>query len=436
MQAHELANLFPMMTAGEHAELLKDMRDNGYDQTAPIVIYEGKILDGRNRWKAAQELGIKPVTVQYDGKDPLGFVIRHNLTRRHLNESQRAVVAGRLANMRHGGDRKNQVANLPLDNQRYTCPYCNQDYYGKGGHICKQVPVYISQSQAAEMLNVSDRTIRTVKAVERQAPELIQEIEKGNLNAHQAQQIAKLPEPQRAVVLPRVVSGKSVSTAVREAKKEEEEERTAAIVVPANTTERYKIYHCGVAELMNHVAPNSIDWIITDPPYPREFLETYAELAKFAKYALKDGGSLLAMAGQSYLPDIYAMLGAELTYHWTLAYTTAGGQSPQIWPRKVNTFWKPVLWYTKGAYQGDWIGDVAKSNVNDNDKNYHHWGQSESGFYNLCEKFVKRGDTVCDPFLGGGTTAVIALELGTFFVGCDINQSEVDKTLRRIQDGS
>lgn len=409
MQYHNLANLFPMMTESERAALVDDMRQNGYDQTAPVVVYEGKILDGRNRWEASKKLGIDAPTIDYDGDDPLGYVIRHNLTRRHLNESQRAVVASKLTTMKHGGDRKNQAANLPLDNR-------------------------VSQSKAAEMLNVGDRTIRTVKAVERQAPELIQEIESGNLNAHQAQQIAKLPETQRAVVLPRVVGGESVKSALREVKLENEQEKLAAISLPKNITDRYKIYHCGVAELVDKVEPNSIDWIITDPPYPREFLNTYADLAKFAKHALKDGGSLLAMAGQSYLPDIYAMLGDELTYHWTLAYTTAGGQSPQIWPRKINTFWKPVLWYTKGEYTGKWIGDVAKSEVNDNDKNFHHWGQSESGFYSLSSKFVKRGDTVCDPFLGGGTTAVVTLELGACFVGCDIDQLEVEKTLRRIKN--
>ena len=118
MQAHELANLFPMMTESERAALVDDMRQNGYDQTSPVVIYEGKILDGRNRWTAAQSLRIDPPTVQYDGDDPLAFVIRHNLTRRHLNESQRAVVAGRLANMtrvdvvKMGGHARQQTANL------------------------------------------------------------------------------------------------------------------------------------------------------------------------------------------------------------------------------------------------------------------------------------------------------------------------------------
>ena len=51
----------------------------------------------------------------------------------------------------------------------------------------------------------------------------------------------------------------------------------------------------------------------------------------------------------------------------------------QVFPRKVNTFWKPLLWFTKGDYTREWIGDVCKSQTNDNDKRFHQWGQSLSG---------------------------------------------------------
>ena len=93
---HPIADIFPMMTESERVALVDDMRQNGYDQTTPIVMYEGKILDGRNRWEAAQGLGINPPTVQYEGDDPLGFVIRHNLTRRHLSEAPRRRHQGML----------------------------------------------------------------------------------------------------------------------------------------------------------------------------------------------------------------------------------------------------------------------------------------------------------------------------------------------------
>jgi hypothetical protein len=57
----------------------------------------------------------------------------------------------------------------------------------------------------------------------------------------------------------------------------------------------------------------------------------------------------------------------------------------------VNTFWKPVLWFVKGEYDAKWIGDVAKSDPNDNDKSLHVWGQSVLGMVSLTERFEMEG---------------------------------------------
>jgi hypothetical protein len=79
---------------------------------------------------------------EYKGSDPLQYVISLNLKRRHLNESQRAVVASRLANMEAHRPSENKSANLRT-----------------------------SQDQASKMLNVSPRTIQTIKRIEREAPQ-------------------------------------------------------------------------------------------------------------------------------------------------------------------------------------------------------------------------------------------------------------------------
>jgi len=189
---------------------------------------------------------------------------------------------------------------------------------------------------------------------------------------------------------------------------------------------------CPVADLTEHVEPGSVDVFITDPPYPAEFLPTYGDLSRTAAVLLKPGGLCVAMAGQSYLPDIHAQLGDALTYHWTISYLTPGGQAVQLWDRNVNTFWKPVLVYANGGYEGDWFGDVAKSDVNDNDKEHHHWGQSESGMADLIRRVSVPGALVCDPFLGGGTTAVVAAQLGRRVIGSDIDPDTLEVARRRF----
>jgi hypothetical protein len=220
-----------------------------------------------------------------------------------------------------------------------------------------------------------------------------------------------------------------------EEKRRQEELRRQRYAEAVRKSEHCNIYHCSVAQLSEHVEPESVDCIITDPPYPYRFLDVYSDLAQFADYALKPGSSLVVMTGQSYLPEVMQRLASTgLKYQWLCAYLTPGGQSPQMWERKVNTFWKPILWFVKGNYIGPWIGDVCQSAVNNNDKRFHEWGQSESGMTDIIGRFTKTDQLICDPFVGGGTTAIVAMEMERRFVGCDINDEFVKTTLGRVSE--
>lgn len=179
---------------------------------------------------------------------------------------------------------------------------------------------------------------------------------------------------------------------------------------------------------------NSVDCIITDPPYPKEYLPLYAKLAAMGNRVLKRGGSLFVMCGQSYLPAIFQFMttgqGLGLDYHWTLCYLTLGGQSPQIWDRKVNTFWKPILWFVKGANLGDWHGDVIKSERNEKDA--HHWQQSISGMSDLVHKFTLPDHLIVDPFCGSGTTGVACVTQSRRFIGIDTDTAALAAASERL----
>ncbi len=196
---------------------------------------------------------------------------------------------------------------------------------------------------------------------------------------------------------------------------------------------RFQLIEGDFAIEYKRLQSESIDVVITDPPYSEKYLALYSTLAEASKVLLKPGGSLLVVTGQSYLPDVLNRLTPHLTYHWLVAYLTPGGQAPQIWQRKVNTLWKPMPWFIKGAYAGDWVGDVVKSAVNDNDKTYHQWGQSESGFSDLLKRFTKEGDVVLGPLMGAGTTGVVAVRMGRRFIGIDISADQVAIAQGRIQ---
>lgn len=178
--------------------------------------------------------------------------------------------------------------------------------------------------------------------------------------------------------------------------------------------------------VLGDIPDGSLDLILTDPPYPAEFLPLWSDLARFAAAKLSPSGVLAAMSGQSHLPEVYARLGEHLTYRWTMAYLMSGAANV-VHARRVATMWKPVLIYGSSDRR---LYDVATSKAAD--KDYHGWGQSESGMYDLLRLLADPGATVCDPFLGGGTTAVVAVAHGCHFIGAELDPEVYQRAIKRL----
>jgi N6-adenosine-specific RNA methylase IME4/ParB-like chromosome segregation protein Spo0J len=172
-QIHPAAEIFPLMDERALSDLCADIAEHGLRE--PIWLHaDGSIIDGRNRWLACQRLGIDPQFRTWDGDGSLvSFVVSLNLHRRHLDESQRAIVAARIATLEHG-DNQHRSIDLPS----------------------------VSQSDAAELLNVSVPSLKRAKQViDRGAPELVQAVERGDVAVSTAADIADLElEEQREVV--------------------------------------------------------------------------------------------------------------------------------------------------------------------------------------------------------------------------------------------
>jgi len=191
---HPLANIFPLIEGQAYQELMADVLKHGIRE--PIWVYEGKILDGRNRYRAAQAMGVECPIQEYDGDDATGFVISLNLHRRHLSESQRGVVAAKLANLENG--QKTSSANLPS--------------------------TAVSQSDAAEMLNVSTRTVTSAKVVVDQGSDsLVQAVESGSVSVSAAADVATLPKQKQAEIVAR--GTKEILQAAKQIRAERSEER-------------------------------------------------------------------------------------------------------------------------------------------------------------------------------------------------------------------
>lgn len=99
-QFHPLANIFPLIDGQSYKDLMADVLKHGVRE--PVWLYEGQILDGRNRYRAAVAMGVHCPVQEYTGQDATSFVISLNIHRRHLSETQRGNVAAKLANMKAG----------------------------------------------------------------------------------------------------------------------------------------------------------------------------------------------------------------------------------------------------------------------------------------------------------------------------------------------
>ncbi|MCP4304567.1 MAG: ParB N-terminal domain-containing protein [bacterium] len=406
---HPIAGIFPLMDGDDYSDLVDDIKANGLHE--PVITHQGQILDGRNRYRACLEAGVPCRFKTYDGDDPAGFVISLNLKRRHLSASQRGMVAARLETLRHG------------DNQ----------------HTTGDANLHVHRDEASQALNVSQRTVASAAKVRDQgAPELQQAVDHGDVSVSAAADLAMLPEDEQTELVAR---GKKeilrVASRLKKEKKEkrkEEQRRRNAELAPAlsPSSDMIDLYNEPCTNALNIVNAESVDWVVTDPPYENKYLPVYGELARVAEHALKPGGSLLCMVGQAHLPDVIQMLKSErLNYHWPIAYLMPG-QATKLFQLRIYAEWKPILWFVKGKFEGDCVSDVCQSDASD--KRFHDWGQSESGMRDLMSRFVKPGDVVLDPLMGAGTTGVVALSLGARFIGFDSDIDAYNATLVRINE--
>ena len=203
------------------------------------------------------------------------------------------------------------------------------------------------------------------------------------------------------------------------------------------------LHLCAVEEFHHVVPAESVDVILTDPPYPKEYLPTWEALGHFAAHALKPSGHLLAMSGQAWLPQVFELLGRAkgIRYQWALVYpippSGVGGnlKGTSIGRRIPQIMWKPILWYIKPPSDiHQQLSDMLPADTG-HDKRYHVWGQAGAPLRWLLAQLKKgEGDIVCDPFVGGGTSAIAAIEEGCNFVGCDVDLDAIRTSLARLNE--
>lgn len=182
----------------------------------------------------------------------------------------------------------------------------------------------------------------------------------------------------------------------------------------------------------NKIKDNSIDLILTDPPYPKEFRPLWEDLAKEASRVLKPGGFLIAYSGQNGLPEIMKMMEKHLNYYWLGTLYHKGSVAQRF---EVNMFnrGKPILFFYKPPLkkQEGWIDDVQISEQPD--KDMHEWGQSVEPLVKILEAFSEEGDLILDPFFGGGSVIEASAKTNRNFIGFEIEKDYYEIVKKRLK---
>ena len=181
------------------------------------------------------------------------------------------------------------------------------------------------------------------------------------------------------------------------------------------------IFQGDATELIQYIPDESINLIFTDPPYLKDSMYIYRWLAEQAARVLTPDGFLLTYVGNYWKEDAMMLMRNYLSYFWD--YTIIhSGNSPVQRNRRTRSTTKSILCYTKKASRAlPRIEVQASFKGSGPSKQYHPWGQSvdEAQYYISC--FSKPGDTILDPFMGGGTTAVACLQSSRAWIGFEIN---------------
>ena len=172
----ELSTVFPSFHGEEEfTKLVESIKTEGLLE--PIVIWQGKIVDGRHRHLACKEARVQPEYTHFPDDWSLdkvkNRVVAFNVLRRHLTTGQRALVAAALANMTSG----TRVDLQPRQNSAEVK----------------------SNKQAADQLNVSHQSVKTAKNIKKDTPDLAEKVNRGemSLNAAETERRRRLGLPEK-----------------------------------------------------------------------------------------------------------------------------------------------------------------------------------------------------------------------------------------------
>lgn len=382
----EFKELIPALSSEEYQQLEDNCIKDGIRDK--IIIWDGYIVDGHNRYEIANKHNLKFQTeeIAFEDEDAVKvFVINLQLGRRNLVEFVKIELM-----------QKRKEILLKIGKENLTV--------ATGGKKSLTLSTndkvkHNTQKQLAKELKISSGKLAQAEIVIKKAsPQVKEKLRAGEISINNAYQDIKKEEKKENIIIER--------------KKLEQIGKNKKIEIDFRLGDFEKVF----ADIKN----GSIDCIITDPPYPFEFIECWSKLSKFAKRVLKPNGFCIAYTAHIYLPEVLKRMSEYLDYYWIFSMYQPGKTSI-VHPTNIMASWKPILIYQNGKKKNKKvIRDYFVSETSEKDG--HDWQQSLSGVNYLIEMFTNPNDLILEPFAGSGTTMKACINKKRRIMASEINE--------------
>lgn len=471
MEFHPVAAIFPLMEGPDLDALTADIREHGLREA--IWTYEGKIVDGRNRYLACLAAGVEPRYREWSGTGSLvSFTLSLNLKRRHLSASQRAALAVEIEpffakeakerQRKHGGTAPGQPATPPvLEKVPEEGPEEGPGVSGEMPASESTAPKRVSdrreaRMEAAAVTGTHGQYVSAAKTVLSKAPDLFDKIKKGELTLTQAR-----------------------SQVRRQERRAQLKEKAALAATPDGS---WNII-CGDCTQELQALTERPRLIFLDPPYNQgvkyeddttkdaldshEYLLWCEQWLNAAARQLTDDGSLWLLIPDAYAEEMAIRLNIAgdsglRRRSWIVWYESFG----QNVTRSFNKCHRHLFWYVRDPKNyifnaeavtrpSDRQAKYKDARANPNGKIWDDvWGinppiprltgtcaERLPDFPTqlplaLLEPIVlcasNPGDLIVDAFNGSATTGVAALKHGRRYIGIDKSQFYVDLSCQRL----
>lgn len=409
MEKHRL-NIFPEAGQEDFDRLVSDIRTNGYDKTMPVIVYEGAILDGWNRWRACEQIGITPETTEFAGteSEAIRYTMRTN-KRRNLSSSQWAAIAveaeeilAAIAEAVEQERRAKQAEHLKETHESG----------GFGGGVSdnklsdtKDEHETKTAHKAAELFNTNRTYINDAKKLRESSPEHFEKIKSGDATLTQVKREMK----EQARAKKDELRSIEVDTSETESNESEQEDAYQPVMVIGNHT---IIHGDNTDPKVKAMLPESVALVFCDPPYNATSESWDGSHAWNQDYLAEIADIVAVTPGISAIPDF--MRATQMPYKWSHACFIENGMARGALGFG-NWMYTALFSRLKSIHRN--AQDIERITIKASDKFEDHLvgaKRQKPPAYLAClfNLLTNEGDTIIDAFGGSGTTLSVAEKLG------------------------